>query len=49
MADALSPMDLSAPEPRDAEDAWLFVIHEQQLCIDTDQAPGPGIPRAPSF
>ncbi|HAM74672.1 MAG TPA: NAD(+) diphosphatase, partial [Alcanivorax sp.] len=43
------PMDLSAPEPRDADEAWLFVIHDQQLCVDTDQAPAPGLPRAPSF
>ncbi len=49
MDSRFSPMDLSAPEPRDAEDAWLFVIHEQQLCVDADQMPAPGIPRAPSF
>ncbi|HAB09187.1 MAG TPA: NAD(+) diphosphatase, partial [Alcanivorax sp.] len=49
MDNYLSPMDLSAPEPGDAEEAWLFVIHDQQLCVDTDQVPAPGIPRAPSF
>lgn len=45
----INPMDLSAPEPRDAEDAWLFVIHEQQLCVNPDLYPPPGLPRAPAF
>lgn len=42
-------MDLSAPEPGDADQGWLFVIHDQQLCVDTEQHPGPGIPRLPAF
>lgn len=43
------PMNLSAPEPRDAEEALVFVIHDQQLCIDADRYAGPGIPRLPAF
>ena len=49
MADTPNPMDLSAPEPSRADEAWVFVIHEQQLCVDTEQHPGPGIPRLPAF
>ena len=43
------PMDLSAPEPADADQGWVFVIHDQQLCVDTAQLPEPGIPRLPAF
>lgn len=47
--DTPGPMDLSAPEPRDADEALVFVIHEQQLCIDPDRYQAPGLPRLPAF
>ncbi|WP_232802389.1 NAD(+) diphosphatase [Alloalcanivorax mobilis] len=45
----INPMDLSSPEPRDADQAWLFVIHDQQLCVSPERAPDAGLPRAPAF
>ncbi len=42
-------MDLSTPVPRDADEALVFVIHDQQLCLDPDRYAEPGIPRLPTF
>lgn len=44
----VSPLDLSAPEPADADTGWVFVIHEQKLCVDLER-PEPAIPRLPAF
>lgn len=43
-------LDLSSAEPRDADEAWCFVVQEQNLYIDFAQQPGDlGIPRLPAF
>lgn len=47
--DGPGPMDLSAAEPSNADEALVFVIHEQQLCLDPDRYTAPGIPRLPAF
>lgn len=46
---AAGSLDLSAPEPANADDSWVFVIHDQQLCVDLEQHQEPTIPRLPAF